>query len=124
MNVGTENIVDAYGCTRELLRDIGCIQFVCQTIIEDLSLTIVGSPQWYQFPDPFGVTGMYLLSESHLTCHTFPEFGTATFNLYCCRKQPDWAWEIELKIRLGAEYVDVRTIQRAARVEGCVHEAP
>jgi len=32
-----------------------------------------------------GVTGLLLLTESHLACDTFPERGFASFNLYCCR---------------------------------------
>jgi len=31
------------------------------------------------------VTGLLLLTESHLACDTFPERGFASFNLYCCR---------------------------------------
>jgi S-adenosylmethionine decarboxylase len=34
------------------------------------------------------VTGVWLLSESHLAIHSFPEFRSACLNLFCCRERP------------------------------------
>ena len=34
-----------------------------------------------------------LLSESHLSGHTFPETGFAAINLYCCRPREAWHGE-------------------------------
>jgi S-adenosylmethionine decarboxylase len=58
------------------------------------------------------VTGFLLLSESHLSVHTFPERGFAAFDLYCCRERAPWAWDRELLVRLGARDVRVRSIAR------------
>jgi S-adenosylmethionine decarboxylase len=58
------------------------------------------------------VTGIYLLTESHLSCHTYPEVATVTFNLYCCRERPQWQWEENLQSSLGAIQITVREILR------------
>jgi S-adenosylmethionine decarboxylase len=112
MNVGTEWLVDAEGCSAEALRDIETIRRVCDRVIRDLALRVVGEPQWHQFPQPGGVTGLYLLTESHLACHTYPETGIATFNLYCCKTRPEWRWENKLTELLGATRVQVRFTRR------------
>ena len=112
MNVGTEWLVDAEGCSAEALRDIQTLRRVCDRVIRDLTLQVVGEPQWYQFPQPGGVTGLYLLTESHLACHTYPETGIATFNLYCCKSRPEWPWEEQLTELLGARRVQVRFARR------------
>ena len=112
MNVGTEWLVDAEGCSAEPLRDIETIRRVCDRVIRDLTLQVVGEPQWHQFPQPGGVTGLYLLTESHLACHTYPETGIATFNLYCCNARPEWQWEERLTELLGAPRVQVRFARR------------
>jgi S-adenosylmethionine decarboxylase len=114
MNVGTEWLVDAEGCSAELLRNVETVQSLCDEVIADLGLRVVGEPMWHQFPQPGGVTGLYLLTESHLACHTFPETGLATFNLYCCRPRPPFAWEERLRALLNASRVTVRTAARGA----------
>jgi S-adenosylmethionine decarboxylase len=60
---------------------------------------------------------MYLLTESHLTIHTFPEHRSATLNLYCCRARPTWDWETKLAEWLGATDVDVRSAERGMLLE-------
>jgi S-adenosylmethionine decarboxylase len=112
MNIGREWLVDAEGCSAELLRDIEAVRSVCEEVIVDLGLRVVGESIWHQFPQPGGVTGLYLLTESHLACHTFPETGLATFNLYCCRPRPAFAWEERLRALLGASRVNLRTAAR------------
>lgn len=111
---GCEWIVDASGCAAGLLRSLDVLQDACRQIIRDLDLQVVGAPLWRQFPAPGGVTGMYLLSESHLACHTWPEHGIATFNLFCCRRRREWPWEARLREILLAESVLVRVVERGA----------
>ena len=112
MIVGTEWLVDATGCDAEKLRDLDALKSVFAQIIHDLELKVVGEPLWHQFPDAFGITGMALLTESHLTCHTYPEYKAASFNLYCCRERPNWNWEETLKNLLGAAAVSIKRIRR------------
>jgi S-adenosylmethionine decarboxylase len=114
MDLGTEWLVDAEGCSAELLRNIDAVRGVCEEVIADLALHVVGGAMWHQFPQPGGVTGLYLLTESHLACHTFPETGLATFNLYCCRPRPPFAWDQRLRTLLDANRVTVRTATRGA----------
>ena len=112
MTVGYEWLVDAHGCRPELLADPAVLRDVCNQIIAQLGLHVVGKPAWHQFPAPGGLTGLYLLTESHLACHTYPESATATFNLYCCRPRPCWPWEEKLRTLLGATRVMIRSTAR------------
>lgn|SRR5262245_22774328 len=118
MRVGTEWLVDAEGCSSEALRDLASVRALCEEVIADLGLGVVGQPQWHQFPPPSGVTGLYLLTESHLACHSYPERGIATFNLYCCRPRPAFPWDERLRESLGATHVTVRLVDRGSVAEG------
>jgi S-adenosylmethionine decarboxylase len=109
---GSEWIIDAAGCAPELLSDIRAMQRLCDAVVDIARLQVVGVPVWHQFQGPAGVTGLYLLSESHLTCHTFPEFGLASLNLYCCRRRPHCDWQSILREHLSATQVAVREIAR------------
>ena len=112
LTVGTEWLIDAAGCRAEALRDAALLRAVLSRVISELNLHVVGEALWHEFPPPGGVTGLVLLSESHLTCHTFPEFGLATINLYCCRVRPEWPWAERLREMLGAVAVTVRVVER------------
>ena len=114
MQVGTEWLIDAAGCRPDVLRDPIALRRLCERIVRELELRIIGEATWHQFPDPGGLTGLYLLTESHLACHTYPEHGLATFNLHCCRTRPRWTWESALRELLGASEVSVREVVRGA----------
>jgi S-adenosylmethionine decarboxylase len=111
---GTEWIVDAAGCSADALRDRRLLMSLCERIVVDMKVMVVGEPLWHQFPGPGGVTGLYLLSESHLACHTYPELGAATFNLYCCSERAAWGWGRELRAALGATSVQVTRVMRGS----------
>jgi len=112
MIVGTEWLVDALGCRADTLRDLGAVRALLEKVLVRLELRVVGEGVWHKFDGEGGVTGLYLLTESHLSVHTYPEHGAATFNLYCCRRRPDFPWESELSQALGAAKVTVRVIDR------------
>jgi len=109
---GIEYVVDAHGCERDPLRSLAGMQQLFQQIVSDLELRPVAAPVWHVFDGEGGVTGVVVLAESHLTIHTYPERNLATLNLYCCRPAAPWRWESELRQRLGAQSVTVRTLRR------------
>ena len=113
MIVGTEWLIEAADCDAEKLRDEGALRGIFDRVISDLGLKVI-SAHWHKFTGEAGVTGMALLTESHLTCHTYPEHRTATFNLYCCRTRPEWNWDEQLRSRLGANAVTVRVFPRGS----------
>jgi S-adenosylmethionine decarboxylase len=114
MNVGKEWVIDAAGCSAPLLRDRAALERVIARVVDELGLMVVGAPQWHVFPGEGGVTGLVLLTESHLACHTYPEHGVASFNLYCCRERAEWPWAERLGEMLGASRVAVRGVDRCA----------
>jgi S-adenosylmethionine decarboxylase len=112
MEVGVEWIVDATGCDAAALKDLVRVQGVLTRVIHELRLRVVGDGMAHVFGGNGGVTTLYMLTESHLTCHTYPEAGVATFNLYCCRARPEWAWSLALTEALGAKHVTVKQVTR------------
>jgi S-adenosylmethionine decarboxylase len=111
MIVGTEWLIEASGCDVIKLRDETAVRNVISAVISQLGLKAVGSV-WHKFEGEGGLTGLIALTESHLACHTYPEHGIATFNLYCCRTRPEWDWPTNLQLLLGATIVYVKKIER------------
>jgi S-adenosylmethionine decarboxylase len=112
LSLGAEWFVDAHACDAAALRSRDVLSGIFDSIVLDLGLHPVGPAQWRVFPGPGGVTGLLLLEESHLACHTFPERGFAAFDLYCCRPREPWPWVERLTGLLQAGRVVVRYVAR------------
>lgn len=120
---GEEWLVEALGCDPVRLADPQALRALFGAMVQELALHPVGEPLWHQFPAPAaagvaqtsaagGITGMLMLSESHLTIHTFPEHASACLNLFCCTPRAAWNWDARLASLLGAEQVRVRHVVR------------
>ena len=80
--LGKHCFTEAYDCCKELLDDE---EFLKEQIIEALnktSLTLLNISS-HKF-EPQGVTIVALLSESHISIHTWPENGSAALDVFTC----------------------------------------
>jgi S-adenosylmethionine decarboxylase len=116
-SVGTEYLVDAFGCRPEPLRDDALLAALLNDLVGAIGLTVIQPPIWHRFDGPGGVTGLAMLSESHLTCHTWPEDGRAVFNLFHCGHSTEarTAWQGILSHHLGADEIVVTCVERGVR---------
>ena len=112
VTLGREWVVEAHGCDPAALADLPTLRALFERIVEGLGLHPVAETLWHVFPAPGGITGMVLLAESHLTCHTFPEHGSLCLNLFCCTPRDEWDFEGALASCFGAERVTVRSLTR------------
>jgi S-adenosylmethionine decarboxylase len=109
---GTEWLIEGYGCDAAALADLGKLRALFSDLVEGMRLRTVGEAVWHQFPHPGGVTGLSLLAESHLACHTFPEHESICLNVFCCQPRPDWDFAGYLAREFGATSVSVRRMER------------
>lgn len=114
---GCEWIVEAHGCGPAHLADLARLRTLFDHLIAEMNLHPIGEANWHQFPVTGGVTGLSLLSESHIACHTFPEYGSMCLNVFCCRARPGADFESYLQKEFGAASVHVRRIERPYGIE-------
>jgi S-adenosylmethionine decarboxylase proenzyme len=69
-------------CPPELLERAEFLRASCIEACRESGMQVVGE-RFHQF-EPEGVTGVVLLSESHLAVHTWPELGFAALDIYVC----------------------------------------
>jgi S-adenosylmethionine decarboxylase len=79
--------VDAWGVRYDLLNDADWLKDQLVEAAEATGATVL-SVQSRQF-EPQGATVLVLLSESHLSIHTYPEKGFAAIDCYTCGETVD-----------------------------------
>lgn len=75
-------------CGDQYLRSREVLRTHCLSLVAGVSLTITGD-YFHQFPDWSGVTGVVVLSESHVALHTWPERNAVTLDVYVCNYETD-----------------------------------
>jgi len=109
---GLEWVIEAHGCDGGSLSELPKLRSLFADLVAAMALRPVGQPVWHQFPTTGGITGLCLLAESHLACHTFPEHRSICLNVFCCQPRPDWDFAGYFKREFGATLVNVRRIER------------
>ena len=89
--LGTHLLFDLKECNPQLLDDIQYIQQAMTGAATEAGATIVAE-NFHKF-DPFGVTGIVAIAESHLCIHTWPEHSYAAVDIFTCGRgfKPDKA---------------------------------
>ena len=71
----------------DLLNSLSGIRNVLDAICSTNTFSVLGKLE-HQF-EPQGCSLVYLLSESHISIHTFPEKQYIAMDIYTCRDYPD-----------------------------------
>ena len=85
--VGKHVLADLHGCNGDLLKKV---EYVADSMLEAARLsnaTIVG--KFFKQFDPWGVSGVIVISESHISIHTWPEHGIASVDYFSCSEEPN-----------------------------------
>jgi S-adenosylmethionine decarboxylase proenzyme len=87
--IGTQWLGDFANCKCDaaLLKFATTLELACEDIVSTSGIHIMGRA-FHQF-SPDGVTGLFLLAESHLAIHTWPEFSSVAIDLYVCNVTED-----------------------------------
>ena len=80
--LGKHWILELYDCTESLLCDPRMVEQLMQEAAKAMQATIVES-NFHHF-SPLGVSGVIIIKESHLTIHTWPEYGYAAVDIFTC----------------------------------------
>ncbi|MFT6862617.1 MAG: S-adenosylmethionine decarboxylase proenzyme [Akkermansiaceae bacterium] len=73
------------GCLCALLEDAELLKSTMIACAEEAGATVVDS--LIHSYNPAGLSGVVVISESHLAVHTWPEIGYASFDIYTCGKR-------------------------------------
>jgi S-adenosylmethionine decarboxylase proenzyme len=86
-SLGTHLLVEFYDCDKKILNDEVRIEQVFIEAAKKAKATVV--EQVFHRFSPHGVSGVVVISESHLAVHTWPEYGYAAVDVFTCGTEID-----------------------------------
>ena len=111
-SVGVHVIINVYDIKQSsILTSLEHGKPISDNIVKTLQLHVM-EQAGHQF-QPHGYTMMYLLSESHYSIHTYPEFQSCYIDIFCCNKEFDPACAVELIGKaFDTDHIDYYVIPR------------
>jgi len=95
--LGKHLLVEMKDCSPEILKDLDKVKNAMVLAAKKAKATII-DVSFHEF-SPFGISGMVVIAESHLSIHTWPEYGYAAVDVFTCGDviKPEIAAEFLIK---------------------------
>lgn len=109
-HLGRHVIIELWGCS-DVINDASLVECAMRNAIHAANATLLDIFV-HEF-SPQGVTGVAVLAESHLSIHTWPEYGYVAADVFTCGSttKPEAAAEV-LSKAFEAGTVDLRELER------------
>ena len=86
--LGRHMLLELYDCPLEILNDSQEIETILVTTVKQVNATLI-SKSFHHF-SPYGVSGVVIIAESHITIHTWPEHRYAAIDVFTCDESIDY----------------------------------
>ena len=113
--LGRHLLVELNECNREVLNDLDLLRDAMLTAAVKSGAVVLGD-SFHRF-SPQGVSGVVVIAESHLSVHTWPEYGYAAVDVFTCGTtvNPETAAEVLIE-RFESKNHTMTEIQRGVLV--------
>lgn len=108
-------IADFYGCRISCIDDVDYIKTVIHKICDRIGAGIV--EECYHKFMPIGISAVAVITTSHISIHTWPEYGYAAVDIFSCQEDiPEEIYRLMADL-LKAGRVETRLISRVFNQE-------
>lgn len=110
-SIGYQVLIDIYKCDYNKMEDI---EYIKDMMIELASIlnTNIRKIAFEKF-EPYGISGVLIISESHITIHTWPEYNYVGIDIFTCSKKVEYDTAIKYLLKkLGTVEYEVKEIHR------------
>ena len=109
--LGRHLVVEYTDCEKEKLDNIILLEEYLNEAVRQSGATIVKSV--FHRYNPQGVSGVVVIAESHLSIHTWPEYGYAAVDFFTCGESVDpYKAHKYMMAMLGAHQAQVKELPR------------
>lgn len=108
---GPHLMLDCYGCPRERLEDLDLVYKILDQYPDAIGMHKIMPPYVFRYsglkPEDWGISGVVLIAESHITIHTFPEKGYASIDVFSCKE-----FDLEYATNYIIQAFDAKSFER------------
>lgn len=117
--LGRHLLLELFDCDVEAINNLEAVKTALVEAARRARATIV-DVIFHEF-NPFGISGVVVIAESHLSIHTWPEYRYAAVDIFSCGSmlQPDKAVAYLVE-QFGAERMSIVELRRGVQVRGSV----
>ncbi len=109
--LGRQILVEFYDCEQAKINDVDFIETVMIDAANASKATII-SHNFHKF-SPYGVSGVVVIAESHITIHTWPEHNYAAVDIFTCGDTIEpWVIQENLKESFRSQNVSSMEMKR------------
>lgn len=109
--LGRQILVEFYDCDQSKINDVSYIENSLIQATKASKATII-SHNFHKF-SPYGISGVVVIAESHVTIHTWPEYNYAAVDIFTCGDTIDpWIIQEELKDYFESKSVSSMEMKR------------
>ncbi|HHY35599.1 MAG TPA: S-adenosylmethionine decarboxylase proenzyme [Firmicutes bacterium] len=109
--LGRHILAEVYGCDFDILNDLDRIREILVSAALSAGAE-VREKAFHRF-SPQGVSGVVVISESHIAIHTWPEYGYAAVDVFTCGDHVDpWVAMNKIFKDFGAKSVTASEVKR------------
>ncbi|KJS14812.1 MAG: S-adenosylmethionine decarboxylase proenzyme [Peptococcaceae bacterium BRH_c4b] len=109
--LGRHVLAEIYGCEFDILNDIKKVEKIMVNAALEAGAE-VRECVFHKF-SPQGISGVVVISESHLAIHTWPELGYAAVDVFTCGDKVDpWDACNYLKEKFCAKHISAKETKR------------
>jgi S-adenosylmethionine decarboxylase len=80
--LGTHILIELRDCNPEILKKLENVRKIMISAAKVAKATVIDN-SFHEF-NPFGISGVVVIAESHLSIHTWPEYGYAAVDIFTC----------------------------------------
>lgn len=103
---GPHLALDCYHCDQALLQDLALVYETLDECPDHIGMTKIMPPYVFRYsgkvPEDWGISGVVLIAESHISVHTFPDKAFMSVDIFSCK-----CFDVERAIRFLTERFQV-----------------
>ncbi|OGL16570.1 MAG: S-adenosylmethionine decarboxylase proenzyme [Candidatus Rokubacteria bacterium RIFCSPLOWO2_12_FULL_69_21] len=114
--LGRHMLLELFDCDAQVINSLETVKGALVEAAKRAQATIV-DVVFHEF-NPFGISGVVVIAESHLSIHTWPEYRYAAVDIFSCGDvlKPDVAADYLVE-QFGAERASIVELQRGVFVQ-------